>query len=283
MPFRAYAKINLALLVKEKRPDGFHNIETVFHRIDLFDEITFEAADDIVVHSSDAAAPSDERNICHKAATLLQERLGARRGVRISIQKNIPVGAGLGGGSSDAATVLRELPKFWGHSVDDATLHQPALQLGSDVPYFLHRGTALGRGRGEILEYFDLDIPFTILLCYPGVHVSTAWAYQQVKPSVGGETIDLRAILTDGMKNPSLLRAKLRNDFEPIVFKQFPVIKEVKEMMLNAGAEFALMSGSGSSVFGLFSGKEAAIVTEEVMKKRGWVTHISGFFRSSGG
>ncbi len=274
-PLRAYAKINLGLLVHERRPDGFHNIETVFHRIDLFDEITLEESDGIQVFSSDPKVPGSEANICHKAATLLQKHLGIRNGVKISIRKNIPVGAGLGGGSSDAATVLRALPLFWGHSVDDASLQKLALQLGSDVPYFLGNGSALGRGRGEILEYFHLDIPCTILVCYPNIHVSTAWAYQQIVPSGTGEKISLRTILTDGIKNPSSLRGKLRNDFEPSVFKKFPVVRELKEMMVSGGADFALMSGSGSSVFGLFDQEAAALSIEKEFQIKGWLTFLT--------
>ena len=274
-PLRAYAKINLGLLVHDKRPDGFHNIETVFHRIDLFDEITLEESDDLQVLSAGQKAPGGEANICHTAATLVQKHLGIRNGVKISIRKNIPVGAGLGGGSSDAATVLRALPQFWGHSVDDASLQKLALQLGSDVPYFLGNGSALGRGRGEILEYFDLDILCTILVCYPNIHVSTAWAYQQVAPSGAGEEIDLKAILIDGMKNPSSLRGKLRNDFEPSVFKKFPVVKEVKEMMVSGGADFALISGSGSTVFGLFDHGDAALAIEREFQDKGWLTFLA--------
>jgi 4-diphosphocytidyl-2-C-methyl-D-erythritol kinase len=273
---RAYAKINLGLFIREKRPDGYHNIETVFHRIDLFDEISLSESDEVSVVSTDVHAPGDESNICYKAAMLLRQHLGARAGVRISIQKNIPVGAGLGGGSSDAATVLRSLPQFWGRTIDDETLHELALQLGSDVPYFLHQGTAVGRGRGDILEYFDLDIPFSTLLCYPNVHVSTAWAYQHAKASKPWRRNDLKRLLIDGMKTPSMLVSDLLNDFEPIVFREFPAVMRLKEAMMRGGAEFSLMSGSGSSVFGLFSRQQAALAVEEKLREQGWLTFQTG-------
>jgi 4-diphosphocytidyl-2-C-methyl-D-erythritol kinase len=247
---RAYAKINLGLLVRERRPDGYHNIETVFHRVDVFDEITFAPSPEIVLVSSSDEIPGDNRNICFQAADLLRRELGIHEGVRISIRKNIPVGAGLGGGSSDAAAVLRHLPPFWNKSVDIQALEAFALQLGSDVPYFLRKGSAIAVGRGEVLEYFTLDVPYTILLCHPGTHISTSWAYQQVVPRV--QHIDLKNAVKEGMRTPSKLDLGVCNDFEKPVFESYPHIKGVKELMLQGGAVFALMSGSGSSVFGLF-------------------------------
>jgi 4-diphosphocytidyl-2-C-methyl-D-erythritol kinase len=268
---RAYAKINIGLFVREKRPDGYHNIATVFHRIDLYDEIVFEKGDEIVVATTDPATPSDERNLCYKAAKLLREQLGVQGGVRISIRKNIPVGAGLGGGSSDAASVLRALPEFWGHTIEVNQLRRLALQLGSDVPYFLQKGTAVGYGRGDVLEYFELDVPYFILLCYPDVHVSTHWAYQSVI-STGSFPEDIKQVVIGGMKTPSSLRENIRNDFEPIVFREFPIVMKLKEMMMNDGADFALMSGSGSSVFGFFSREQSALAVEKKLHAQGWST-----------
>ncbi len=250
--FTAYAKINLGLLVIGKRPDGYHDIETVFHRVKPADELVFEPDDTISVRSDSAQVPSGEENICYRAATLLREALGVRQGVRITIAKKIPAGAGLGGGSSDAATVVRELPAFWGTSIPGSRRTAIALELGSDVPYFLGSGTALASGRGEILQYFNLDVPFTILLCHPALHVSTAWAYQQVRPSGSAQRPDLRSLVVAGMSNPLALVNGLRNDFEPAVFRQHPEVLRVKEMMYRGGAVFASMSGSGSAVYGLF-------------------------------
>lgn len=268
--FRAYAKINLGLLVLEKRPDGYHSIETVFHRIDLFDEITISPSPEIIVESSSREAPGDERNICFKAADLLRRQLGVNEGVKISIQKNVPVGAGLGGGSSDAATVLRRLPSYWGKGIDEEQLGTLALKLGSDVPYFLGNGSAVAKGRGEVLEYFPLDLPYTILLCNPGIHISTAWAYQQIAPRA--IDINLKQILADPLMTASLLRERLRNDFEVPVFAHHPEVKRIKEDMLRSGAEFALMSGSGSSVFGLFSHRNEAEQIARAFRSKGYKT-----------
>ena len=270
--FRAYAKINLGLFVIEKRPDGYHNIETVFHRVNLFDEISFNASRQIGVSSSSSAAPSDERNICFKAATLLAKYLKVTNGVMISIRKNIPVGAGLGGGSSNAATVLLHLPAFWGHTASNDLLHSLALQLGSDVPYFMTTGSASAKGRGEDLEYFTLDVPYTILLCNPRIHISTAWAYQHVTPHQ--RKIDLKDLVVRGMKDTSLL-ATLKNDFEEPVFREHTAIKEVKELMLQSGAAFSSMSGSGSMVYGLYSDPQKAKEAAGILNSRGWNTYLT--------
>jgi len=269
---RAYAKINLGLRILERRPDGFHNIETVFHRIALHDEVTLEPAGTIEVSTSLSAAPGGEANICYGAVRLLQERLGVRTGARISIRKAIPVGAGLGGGSADAALVLRELPRLWGLDVTEETLRELALQLGSDVPYFLGPGSALARGRGEQLSYTQLEIPYTILLCSPDIHVSTAWAYRGVTASGIRDLPDLLVILREGLEDPTLLRGSLINDFEPTVFASYPEIQRVKETMLDSGAVYASMSGSGSSVFGLFAAGDDAAALAESFRRRGYST-----------
>ena len=203
---RAYAKINLGLRILDRRPDGYHNIETVFHRIALHDEVELETAGEIEVTSSDPAAPGGEKNICYATTRLLQNRLGEPAGARIHIRKAIPVGAGLGGGSADAALVLRELPRLWGVDVTEDTLRDLALELGSDVPYFLEPGSALARGRGEQLVYTRLEIPYTILLCYPNIQVSTAWAYSRATPSGTGKGPDLLAVVRQGIKEPALLK-----------------------------------------------------------------------------
>jgi 4-diphosphocytidyl-2-C-methyl-D-erythritol kinase len=224
------------------------------------------------VESSPSIVPSDGRNICFKAAKLVRDHLGIDAGVRISIQKNIPVGAGLGGGSADAAVVLRHLPAYWEKAINDDVLLSFALQLGSDVPYFMNPGTALAKGRGEILEYFTLDSPFTILLCNPGIHVSTAWAYQHVKPQ--HRSMDLKSAVIDGMQKPAALSA-LANDFEYAVFKEHPTIEQIKETMVRAGAVFGLMSGSGSTVYGLFDDEQKASNAARTLNAQHWRTYFT--------
>lgn len=272
--FRAYAKINIGLRILRKRPDGYHDIETVFHRIDLFDVIDLSQAEEIVVAASSSEVPADESNLCHKAARLLQDHLHRTVGVRIAITKNIPVGAGLGGGSSDAATVLRALPRLWNVSIDEPTLQALALQLGSDVPYFLGRGSAVGRGRGEVLEPFELQIPYTILVCNPNIPISTGWAYANVVPD-SSPTQDLKHIVTEGMRKPALLVDALRNDFEEPVFAHYPEIRQIKETMMRNGAVYASLSGSGSSVFGFFPDAGDAGTTAHTLRAKGWRTFLT--------
>jgi 4-diphosphocytidyl-2-C-methyl-D-erythritol kinase len=272
---RAYAKINLGLLVFDKRPDGYHNIETVLHRIDLYDEVHFEPDPSISVISSDPEAPGDKMNICFKAAELLQQNLEINNGVKITLNKNIPVGAGLGGGSANAALVLRELPRFWHRSIDEKALQSMALQLGSDVPYFLGSGSALARGRGEILDYFRLDVPYSIVLCYPNIHVSTSWAYGHATIQSENKHGDLAGLVRGGMKDPRLL-LELRNDFEAVVFGQYPEILGVKELMMHEGAELSMMSGSGSSVFGLYSRAQSASQVARQLQLKGYKAFTTG-------
>lgn len=147
--------------------------------------------------------------------------------------------------------MLRSLPALWGTSVPAHDLRAMALRLGSDVPYFLGDDSAVGTGRGEILEYFRLDVPFAILLCTPPVRVSTAWAYAHIVPRPG-PVEDLRSILLRGMADPSILRSHLANDFEYPVFQEYPVIQSIRDLMIENGALFASMSGSGSTVYALF-------------------------------
>jgi len=272
---RAYAKINLGLRIYGKRPDGYHEIETVYHMIDLFDELKFEPWGTIEVSNSDPALPRDEGNLCYRAATLLQEHLGLRHGVRISLTKNIPIGAGLGGGSSDAGAVMRELPRFWNVSIERKELSRLALMLGSDVPYFLHNGSAFARGRGEILEYFQLELPYAVLLCYPNIHISTAWAYNKVRTLRTRPDECLKDALLNALTNPTQLFSCLANDFEPIVFETHPEILQVKESMIRNGAQCAALSGSGSSVFGLFSQIDKALNAAELLRNKRYKIFIS--------
>lgn len=265
----AHAKINIGLYVTARRPDGYHDIETVFCRIGIADGIDLSPAPDIRVTSSSAEAPGGEANICHKAARALREHLGVADGVHVHIEKRIPVGAGLGGGSADAAVILKELPGFWKRTLGEADRSRIALVLGSDVPYFLSPGAALGRGRGEQLEYFPLDIPFTILLCNPGIHIPTSWAYSRITPGTGDRPGDLKTLVSEGMNHPALLQ-HVHNDFEKIVFETHPDVRRIKETMLGRGAVFAQMSGSGSTVFGFFENPRVAVDLEAEFTARGY-------------
>ncbi len=268
MHLRAYAKINIGLRVLGKRKDGFHDIETLFHRIDLFDELTLEPADDsISMTGAGLPIPLDEENLCWKAIELLRTEVGATLGAAVHLDKRIPVGAGLGGGSSDAAAVLTALPSLWHRPVDASTLADVALRIGSDVPFFLHNRSAFAQGRGEQMNFVNLPLPYWILLITPNIHISTKWAYSQLTGIIGSGR-RLKAFYDGATCTLAPLPALMENDFETVVFAAYPEIAVLKRDLLSGGAAFALLSGSGSSVFGLFEKEEAARLAEERFRKK---------------
>jgi 4-diphosphocytidyl-2-C-methyl-D-erythritol kinase len=271
---RAYAKINVGLHVLRKRQDGFHDIETIFHRINLFDEIIFEPSPTISLSSNQHNLPTDDTNLCIRAAGLLQRAFKKHNGVHITLKKNIPIGAGLGGGSSDAAAVLTALPVWWNESPEAIDHRTLALELGSDVPYFLQRGTAYATGRGEILQYFKLDLPYWIVVVYPNLHISTSWAYQNVEiknaltSNVKPQTSNLKDTLLEHLSNPRMLMNLLHNDFEPLVLRTYPDVAKIKKALYDSGAVFAQLSGSGSSVYGFFNSEKYAKDIAETLRQQ---------------
>ncbi|MBI3579777.1 MAG: 4-(cytidine 5'-diphospho)-2-C-methyl-D-erythritol kinase [Ignavibacteriales bacterium] len=280
MTLRAYAKINLGLQILGKRPDGYHDIETIFHQINLYDEIEIVQNESGVHFTTDSPnVPKDASNLCVRAATILHDLTGAQGGVEIMLRKRIPIGAGLGGGSSDAATVLKGICKLWDLEISLQELHLLSGGLGSDVPFFLDGGSAYATGRGEKLEPLQLSIPYWVVVVTPPVHISTVWAYSNftLDPHVRHENI--RALLQDGLQDPRTLVNKLRNDFEPLVFRNYPEIMRVKESLVKGGADFALMSGSGSSVFGLFSNEAYAKELAEQLRAQFKVSLTEPYFK----
>ncbi len=259
MKLRAYAKINLGLHVVNRRPDGYHNIETVFHLIDLFDEIDIVQVYEGIHFASDCPElSSDNSNLCVRAANLLRDLTGIHTGVEISLTKRIPIGAGLGGGSSDAAAVLRGLTKIWSLDITRDELQTVSATLGSDVPFFFSDKTAFATGRGEALQPFDLRVPYAILVVTPPIPVSTGWAYSNLHIATGVKRPNIRKILEEKMSDPAALQRGIVNDFEEVVFAHHPEVARIKSSLLKEGAVFSLMSGSGSSVFGFFHDPAAA-------------------------
>jgi 4-diphosphocytidyl-2-C-methyl-D-erythritol kinase len=268
---KAYAKINLGLRIIAKRADGYHDIETILHRIDVYDELSFINGQTISFESDAPDLPSGEDNLCIRAARLLASHRGVKAGAHISLRKKIPAGAGLGGGSSDAAATLLGLNKLWGLDMKAGELLPLAAQLGSDVPYFLRDGTAYATGKGEILEYFPLQLPYWIVVLYPDIHVSTAWAYQQMALENPNRTDNLRKNLLEHLHDGERLRQSVGNDFEPTVFRAHPELGELKQLYYDHGALFAQMSGSGSSIYGLFESERGAKSVCETLAGRGKV------------
>jgi 4-diphosphocytidyl-2-C-methyl-D-erythritol kinase len=265
------AKVNLGLWVGRKRPDGFHDIVTVIAPIAFHDTVVIRKTKrGVTVGPLDTgtsarprgpAVPWDSANLAHRAATEFFRAARIRDGCSIRIAKRIPVGAGLGGGSSDAATVLAGLNRLHGRPLSPRRLRRVATALGSDVPAFLVRGPCIARGRGEKLRRVRLP-KLELLLCFPGYAVPTAWAYAELDR--------LRAAglgLTRPSVSPKILRAGLRrnesdtvaaqlsNSFEAAVFRRFPALGRAKELLLRHGALAACLSGSGSTVYGLVESK----------------------------
>ncbi len=240
---KATAKINIGLNIVSKRNDGFHNLETLFYPIyDLYDELIFEDSDQF---EFDSELSFD--NIIVKAVKLLEKHTKKNIPIKITLKKNIPIGAGLGGGSSDAAAVLKTINEILELNLNKIELAAIALELGSDVPFFLKEKPAIGKSRGEILKDVDLNIGYPILLVNPGIHVSTKEAFSQINPSPAEFNYD--EIVKIPVQN---YRNFIVNDFEQSVFKMHPEIENIKKNLYSAGAMFALMSGSGSTVYGIF-------------------------------
>lgn len=257
MNARAYAKINVGLRILRKREDGYHDIETIFHQVNLFDDLHFKLHErEVLLKTDNAQLSPDAPNLCVKAAELLRDVTGTADGVEIYLKKRIPVGAGLGGGSSDAASTLKALRQLWRLDITDDELSSIALSLGSDVPFFLNGGTAYALGRGEELESMVLSIPYWIVVVTPPVNVSTAWAYKNISHAGAVLPVDLRSSLTEQINRPARMIRAIVNDFEGVVFPAYPQIEDLKRTFTQSGAVFTLMSGSGSSVFGFFDDQE---------------------------
>jgi 4-diphosphocytidyl-2-C-methyl-D-erythritol kinase len=253
---KAPAKINLGLHVISKRDDGYHNIETIFYPIELYDVLTFKKADDFVFSSNNDELNQSPDNLVVKAKNLLEEHTKQKITVHIYLEKNIPVGGGLGGGSSNAASVLTSLNELFKLQIDYTSLKSLALRLGSDIPFFLKPEPCYGSSRGESLEYRALKISYPILIVNPGIHISTKWAYSKIIPKT--PAFNLKDFTQEHLEAPNKLAKFLRNDFEDMVFDKYPEVKNLKEELSELGALFVLMSGSGSTIYSIFKGNSAA-------------------------
>jgi 4-diphosphocytidyl-2-C-methyl-D-erythritol kinase len=256
--FLAPAKVNLFLRVLGKRTDGFHEILSLMQPVSVFDEISVTLSDGhgVTVSSDSIDAPGGEENLCHKAAALFFWSTGYRFQADIAVKKVIPVGAGLGGGSSDAATVLMALNEMTGIGLPDGALMELAARLGSDVPFFILKGAALAAGRGEKLQRARLPELHYVLI-NPGIHVSTASAYSSLDLTKTGENNTLLYSYEVPASQDGVVAA-LFNDLESVTLARHPEISALRETLKGAGARGALMSGSGSTVFGVFYSRAEA-------------------------
>ncbi len=256
LSFLAPAKLNISLRVFGRRPDGFHNIRSVMVPVSLYDEVSVEEAPrGISVEMSDAAVPGDASNSCHKAAAAFMARHRRPSGVRIRVRKRIPVEAGLGGGSSDAAATLKGLAALSGLAAGNGELAELAASVGADVPFFLAGVPALAEGKGEILSPVVWDVPFFAVIVKPRFGLSTREGYARLGREAGGPPPREPA---PSFRRWADVASAVSNDFEEVWAEARPEIVRIKEEFRAAGSDATGLTGSGSAVFGLFETEEGA-------------------------
>jgi 4-diphosphocytidyl-2-C-methyl-D-erythritol kinase len=273
------AKINLGLNVVKKRVDGFHNLETIFLPLQLSDIITFENADKTTFNSTSDMLNKLEENLILKAKRLLEKKIGKEFLLKIFVEKNIPIGGGLGGGSSNAASTLKAINKLFNLELSKDFLFDLAMTIGSDVPYFLNPVVCYAESKGENLFPMNIEIPYPILVVNPGINVATSWAFSLIKPDHPEK--NLRELFAGSSSDFEKIKSFVKNDFESVVFKEYPQIKLIKESLYNMGAEFALMSGTGSSVYGIFTNLQRAYWAEEYFKQNNFTFLNNPFTKGS--
>ncbi|AGX02097.1 MULTISPECIES: 4-(cytidine 5'-diphospho)-2-C-methyl-D-erythritol kinase [Bacillaceae] len=250
---KAPAKINLSLDVLYKRPDGYHEVEMIMTTIDLADrlELTELKKDEIRIISHNRFVPDDQRNLAYQAASLLKERFKVKQGVAITIEKTIPVAAGLAGGSSDAAAALRGLNKLWGLGLSLDELAEIGAEIGSDVSFCVYGGTALATGRGEMIKHLPAPPTCWVILAKPFIGVSTADVYRRLdlKGIHHPNTAGMVEAIKDG--DYSSVCENVGNVLEDVTLNLYPEVAQIKDQMKRFGADAVLMSGSGPTVFGL--------------------------------
>ncbi len=253
---KAPAKINLFLKVLGKREDGYHDIYSWFQAINLYDYLTFEITSKPDIRLSldnDADLPIDENNLVVKTARLMKERFGITEGLEIDLQKHIPIAAGLGGGSSDAAGTIYAINELFGLGLSNEEMRAIGLEIGSDVPFFFSSGQAEVTGRGEIIKDIALPLDYKVLLVVPDISVSTAESYRRLNLNLTspGDRIKLPLCKDFGEMAGQILT--VGNDFENDTFKQLTILGEIEKKIKNSGAVITRMSGTGPAMFGLFN------------------------------
>lgn len=258
------AKINLILKVLRKREDGYHDLATLMQKISLCDELRFSlTGDTIAVKSPGSSLPENEENIVYRAAQALFSYASYSSGVEIEIKKKIPIAAGLGGGSSNAATTLVTLNDMIGCHLNREDLIKIGLKIGADIPFFIYGKTAWAFGVGERLQAADEIPPMWFVLVNPGFEVSTKKVYENLKLGLTKEVIKYNIPRLEKVSN---IAQMLSNDLEKVTFRFHPVVRDIKELLMSAGALGALMSGSGPTVFGIFKDEHSARTAEETVR-----------------
>jgi 4-diphosphocytidyl-2-C-methyl-D-erythritol kinase len=264
---KAYAKINLFLNVINKRFDGYHDLEMVMAAIDLHDVLTFkqDTSGKIKITSNTTITTNENENIVYKVAELLQEEFNITNGVEINIEKNIPIAAGLAGGSADAAATFRGLNRLWKLKLSLDDMAKMAVNLGADIPFCLYNKVCIARGKGEELFFLNHKLKTKILLVNPNTKISTKEVFSKVSKE---DLVDIKITdMTSAIynKNYELMARELHNSLEKIAFEMEPKIREIKNKMIDLGLDGALMSGSGATVFGISKDKKKLQNVFEIM------------------
>ncbi|MBI4530849.1 MAG: 4-(cytidine 5'-diphospho)-2-C-methyl-D-erythritol kinase [Candidatus Latescibacteria bacterium] len=274
---QAYAKINLGLKILGQRPDGYHDILSVMQTVDLYDTLVFTECQNerITIRCETSEIPRGEENLIYQAVLAFQGATSLRRGIDVTLTKRIPVGAGLGGGSADAAATLRGMNRLWNDRFSLDELRKIAASVGSDVLFLLQPGTAIVEGRGERLRYVTWRGGNVYLLVYPQLHISTGWAYRVLDGKIALTKVSKYISLVTSLRSfqgnwETSLIDSLENDFEEPLGQVYPMISMVKDRLIDAGAVAASLSGSGSTVYGIFAEERDAEAARGALDGCGW-------------
>ena len=266
---KAYAKINLGLDVVRRLPNGYHEVRMIMQNVGIYDVLTFAKAEEgILLQVDNQEVPVDGNNLICKAAKLLLETAGIQGGVRITLEKNIPIAAGMAGGSTDAAAAFLGINELYEIGYDIEQLKALGVKIGADVPYCIQGGTALAEGIGEVLSELPAPPACHLLVAKPDINVSTKFVYENLRaneleyhPDIDGM---IKALDSGDLKG---ITDRLGNVLETVTVPAYPIIQKIKDVMLAAGAENALMSGSGPTVFGMFTDKDQAEAAAETIRQ----------------
>lgn len=277
---KAYAKINLGLDVLRRRPDGYHEVKMVMQTVGIFDTLTFqkrsgEELPAISLSVDNEELSCDKGNLIYRAAELIMETCGIKEGVDITLNKNIPIAAGMAGGSSDAAAVFHGLNDLFGLSMSLEDMQKLGVKIGADVPYCMMGGTALSEGIGEILTPVAAPPKAYLLIVKPDINVSTKFVYENLHADTLKEHPDIDGMVK-ALEEGSLegITSRMGNVLETVTIKKYPVIRKIKDAMLANGAENALMSGSGPTVFGIYREKGRAGEAYKALERLGLARQI---------
>lgn len=278
---KAYAKINLGLDVLRKRPDGYHEMKMIMQTVGIYDVLTFQKSGsrtkepEISILLDNAELPADKNNLIYKAAMLIMQTYGIEEGVEITLNKNIPIAAGMAGGSSDAAAVFHGLNELFGLSMSLEDMKKLGVKIGADVPYCIVGGTALSEGIGEILTPLPAPPEAVLLIAKPDINVSTRFVFENLHADTLRDHPDIDG-MAEAIRRGDLqgITDRMGNVLETVTVKTHPVVARIKEEMLKGGAENALMSGSGPTVFGIFKEKKMAEESYDSLKSQGLAKQI---------